>query len=373
MTTSMTRAVLHRRALNRATLHRQLLLSRSGLSAIEAIEHLVGLQAQTTQTWYVGLWTRLLDCRGEAVGELLTTRQAVRIALMRSTIHLVTADDALALRPLLQPAIERGMGGGNHGRLLAGLAREDVVAAGRDLLDERPLSFDELGRSLGQRWPDRDPAALALGIRAWVPLVQVPPRGVWGRAGIAAHTSLETWLGAEPRRDYPIEEMLSRYLAAFGPATVRDMQVWSGLTRLAEVVERMGSRLVGYRDANGAELFDLPDAVRPDPDTPAPPRFLYDYDNLLLSYDDRSRVVTDGYRQRNTSRNGMLPRAILLDGYTAGTWTTSVARGTATLTITPFARLSNVDAEALTVEGESLLRFLTDGKPALDVRFVEPD
>ncbi|MBF9135444.1 AlkZ family DNA glycosylase [Plantactinospora sp. S1510] len=367
----MTRAVLHRRALNRATLHRQLLLDRSDLSAIEAIEHLVGLQAQTPQTWYVGLWTRLRKCRGETVGELLTSRQAVRIALMRSTIHLVSAADALALRPLLQPLIERGMGS-NHGKLLIGLARDEVVAAGRELLDERPLSFDELGRSLAQRWPDRDPAALAQGIRAWVPLVQVPPRGVWGRTGIAAHATLDDWLGAEPRRDYPIEEMLSRYLAAYGPATVRDMQVWSGLTRLAEVVERMGSRLVGYRDENGAELFDLPDAARPDPDTPAPPRFLYDYDNLLLSYDDRTRVVTDGYRRRNTSRNGMLPRAILLDGYTAGTWKTTVARGTATLTIEPFARLSKGDAEALAVEGESLLRFLTGGKPALDVRFVEP-
>ncbi|MFC6019806.1 winged helix DNA-binding domain-containing protein [Plantactinospora solaniradicis] len=368
----MTRAVLHRRALNRATLYRQLLLGRSDLSAIEAIEHLVGLQAQTPQTWYVGLWTRLHDCRGEAVGELLTTRQAVRIALMRSTIHLVSAADALALRPLVQPVIERGMAS-NHGKLLTGLAREEVVAAGRDLLDERPLSFDQLGRSLGQRWPDRDPAALAQGVRAWVPLVQVPPRGVWGRTGIAAHTSLDTWLGTAPRRDYPIEEMLSRYLAAFGPATVRDMQVWSGLTRLAEVVERMGSRLVSYRDENGAELFDLPDAARPDPDTPAPPRFLYDFDNLLLSYDDRTRVVTDDYRRRNTSRNGMLPRAILLDGYTAGTWTTTVARGAATLTIEPFARLSREDADALAVEGESLLRFLTGGKATLDVRFVEPD
>ncbi|AVT39944.1 winged helix DNA-binding domain-containing protein [Plantactinospora sp. BB1] len=381
----MNAPVLTRRALNRATLHRQLLLARADRRPAELLEHLVGMQAQTPHTWYVGFWSRLRDCRPEAVAELLTTREAVRIALMRSTIHLVTAADALALRPLLQPVIERGTAH-TYGRRLAGLPRDEVVAAGRELLDERPLTLGQLGTALGRRWPDRDPAALAQAVRAWVPLVQVPPRGVWGRSALAAHQSVEHWLGIAPPRaasaEEParsvegsarsVEELVLRYLAAFGPASVRDVQVWSGLTRLAEVLERLRPSLVTFRDESGAELFDLPDAVRPDPDVPAPPRFLYDFDNLLLSYADRSRVLTDEFRARSAVRNGQLPRGLLLDGVTAGIWTTAIERDSALLTVEPFTRLSAVDAEALTVEGVGLLRFLAGEECRPEVRIVAP-
>ncbi|AVT32556.1 hypothetical protein C6361_27295 [Plantactinospora sp. BC1] len=410
----MNAPVLTRRALNRATLHRQLLLARADRRPAELLEHLVGMQAQTPHTWYVGFWSRLRDCRPEAVAELLTTREAVRIALMRSTIHLVTAADALALRPLLQPVIERGTAH-TYGRRLAGLPRDEVVAAGRELLDERPLTLGQLGTALGRRWPDRDPAALAQAVRAWVPLVQVPPRGVWGRSALAAHQSVEHWLGVAPPRAASVEEaarsveeaarsveeaarsveeaarsveeaarsvegsarsveeLVLRYLAAFGPASVRDVQVWSGLTRLAEVLERLRPSLVTFRDESGAELFDLPDAVRPDPDVPAPPRFLYDFDNLLLSYADRSRVLTDEFRARSAVRNGQLPRGLLLDGVTAGIWTTAIERDSALLTVEPFARLSGVDAEALTVEGVGLLRFLAGEECRPEVRIVAPN
>lgn len=363
------RKVLGRRALNRATLARQLLLRRSQMSPLDAIEHLVGLQAQTPHTWYVGLWSRLVDFRAEDVATLLVNREIVRIALMRSTIHLVTARDALALRPLVQPVIERSMNG-SFGRRLRGLDREEIAAAGRAAVDTRPMTFSELGRVLAEQWPGRDGASLAQAVRALVPLVQVPPRGVWGASGRAVHTSAETWLGTALRDDYPVDDMVLRYLGAFGPASVRDVQLWSGLTRLTDVVDRLRPRLVTFRDEDGVELFDLPDAPRPDPDVPAPARLLYDFDNLLLSHADRSRVITDAYHARQFDVHGPMPRLVLLDGFTAGTWTTATQRGVATLTIHPFAALSDDDTASLEIEAADLLRFLEPTAKAHDIRFA---
>lgn len=350
---------LSRRALNRATLARQLLLSRADLTPSRAIEHLVGLQAQTPHTWYVGLWGRLADFRPEEVSALLVQRRAVRIALMRSTIHLIGADDALTLRPLVQPAVDRDLFQNSmHGRAVRGLDADELVAAGRKLLDERPCTPRELGRLLAARWADRNPASLAYAVRNLLPLVQIPPRGVWGASGQTVHAPLESWVGGTVRTDGSLDWLVLRYLSAFGPATVRDAQAWSGLTRLAEVFERLRPRLATFRDENGREVFDLPDAPRPDPQTEAPARYLYDFDNLLLSHHDRSRVVTDGLRQQNFDPHGPVPRLVLLDGFTAATWTLAEAQGTATVTVHPFAPLSVSDRDALTAEGGGLLNFL---------------
>jgi hypothetical protein len=351
-----TTGVLTRRALNRATLARQMLLRRGRLAVPDAVERLVGLQAQTPHTWYVGLWARLEDLRPEPISDLLVSREVVRIALMRSTIHLVTARDALALRPLVQPVLERSMNG-NFGRHLVGLDRVELIAAGRAAVDAQPRTFSELGRVLAQRWPDRDAASLAQAVRAWVPLVQVPPRGVWGASGQARHTSIEAWLGRSVDAEPDIDGMVLRYLAAYGPATVRDAQTWSGLTRLGEVIDRLRPRLATFRDEAGRELFDHPDAPRPDPDTPAPVRLLYDFDNLLLSHADRSRVITEEFQQHGLP-DGVAPAAVLVDGFARGTWTVTRQRGTATLIIRPLSRLSAQDVDALTVEGGELLSFV---------------
>jgi hypothetical protein len=363
---------LTRRALNRATLDRQLLLRRADLPPLQAIEHLVGLQAQTPHTWYVGLWTRLTECRADDVAALLTQRRAVRIALMRSTIHLVSAADALALRPLVQPVLDRDLFSNHtHGRSMRGLDTGELVAAGRELLDERPRTPAELGRLLAQRWPDRNPASLAHAVRNLLPVVQTPPRGVWGASGQPVHAALESWVGEPLRTEQPIDEMVLRYLAAFGPATVRDVQSWSGLTRLAEILDRLRPRLATFRDENGAELFDLPDAPRPDPHINAPARYLYDFDNLLLSHHDRSRVVTDSLRQQNFAPHGPVPRLVLLDGFTAAAWTFTTAQGKATLTVNPFAPLSASDREALTIEVGSLLDLLAP-KTSHEIRLTAP-
>jgi hypothetical protein len=332
------------------------------------VEHLVGLQAQTPHTWYVGLWNRLVDFGPEQAATPLTERRLVRLALMRSTIHLVTTRDAYALRPLLQPMIERGLNN-TFGRHLVGLDRAEVVAAGKQALDGTPMTFGQLGRALAPRWPDRDQAALAQAVRAWVPLVQVTPRGVWGRSGQAAHACLQTWAGPSTHENASVDDLVLRYLDAFGPASVRDVQTWSGLTRLGEVVDRLRPRLTMFADEHGVELFDRPDAPRPDPDTPAPARFLYDFDNLLLSHADRSRVITEAYRTLEPDPHGPMPRLILLDGFTAGLWTVDTAKGSAVLSVFPFGKLSTSDKHAVTVEGSALLEFLAPRAGSREVRW----
>lgn len=361
-------SVLTKRALNRATLARQMLLRRSDLPVPDALEQLVGLQAQTPHTWYTGLWTRLEDFHPESVSGLFTERQVVRIALMRSTIHLVTARDSLALRPVVQPIIERSMQS-NHGKHLDGIDAAALLAAGRAAVDAQPLTFSELGRVLAQQWPAYPAAHLAQAIRSWVPLVQVPPRGLWGASGQAAHTSLEAWLGEPVASETSPDAMIRRYLAAFGPATVKDIQTWSGLTRLSEAVERLRPVLVTFRDEHDRELFDLPDAPRPDPDTPAPPRFLYDYDNVNLSHADRSRFRDAEPPVGMFTEHGPLPGTVLVDGFSHAGWRITRQRGSATLTVQPFTRLSKKDTAAVTEEGAGLLRFAAADADTHDIRF----
>jgi hypothetical protein len=367
--------VLGPRELNRATLERQMLLRRRKLSAVEAIERLVGMQAQAPAPPYVGLWTRLKDFHPDELVCLILERHAVRIALMRNTVHLVSARDCLALRPLMQPVFDRTLYSTRANRAhLEGVDVEALVAAGLALLEERPRTAKELGELLQEQWPERDPAALARAIRHLVPLVQVPPRGLWGKSGPAAHTTAEAWLGRPLDPAPSLEETILRYLGAFGPATVKDVQIWSGLTRLGEVIERLRGRLRIFRDESGKELFDMPDAPMPDPDTPAPPRFLPEFDNLILSHADRTRVIAEEYRKAIASKNGMVPASVLVDGFVRGTWKTARSRGKATLEIKPFEPLTNVDRDALVEEGERIIRFVAepDGAESYEIRFAEP-
>ncbi|AQZ69255.1 unnamed protein product [[Actinomadura] parvosata subsp. kistnae] len=349
--------LISRRALNRATLERQHLLRRTDRSVAEVVEHLGGLQAQTPHTWYTGLWSRIAGFRPADAADLLLSRELVRIALQRSTIHLVTARDCLAMRPLLQPVTER-MTRTTFGKRLAGVDLDELAAAGRALLEAKPMTFAELGRALAERWPDADPHALGQGVRCFVPLVQVPPRGVWGRSGPVAHTSAESWIGYDVPPMTPAE-LVRRYLAAFGPASVQDVQTWSGLTRLAEVVEPMD--LIRLRDEAGRTLYDLPDAPRPGPDVPAPVRLMYDFDNLFLSYADRSRTITETGAAVLQSFMGtnIVPRVILVDGVTAGEWTVTRAKGVSTLNVHQWEPIKVLDE--VEEEGRRLLEFLAPG------------
>lgn len=361
--------VLDRRALNRALLARQGLLRRWTVSAAEAVERLAGMQSQAPDPPYYGLWTRLEGFRPEELSRLLEERAVVRIALMRSTIHLVSARDCLALRPLLQPVLERAHRA-TYGRRMEGVDATELAEAARTLAEERPRTFAEIGAALAERWPGRDPAALSGAARALLALVQVPPRGLWGRSGPAAHTPAQAWLGRPLDAAASLDDLVLRYLAAFGPATTADAQTWSGLTRLRDAFERLRPRLLVFRDEAGRELFDLPDAPRPDPDTPAPARYMADWDNVFLSHADRTRVVSEEHRRRIFTPNGIFPGTVLVDGFVAGTWKLERSRGAATLRVEPFAPLSAADEAALNEEGERLLAFAAAEVPAREVTFA---
>ena len=348
--------VLGVRALNRALLARQMLLRRSKLSAAKAIEHLVGMQAQIPNSPYIGLWTRLDGFAPDELSRLITERRAVRGPLMRATLHLVTARDYLALRPLVQPVMERCLNG-SFGRHLAGTNTVAVAAAGRSLLEKHPRTGAELGALLHERWPDRDARALGYAVQYLSSLLQMPPRGVWGTTGPTTWTTAEAWLGRPLATEPSPDKMVMRYLAAFGPAAVADIRAWSGVPGLREVTERLRPRLRTFRDERGDELFDLPDAPRPGPDTPAPPRFLPFYDNIALGHADRSRIIADGLGARLYTSEGLLMGTVLLDGFIGGRWKVVRERGRATLFVEPFARLRKADRAALAEEGARLVAF----------------
>jgi hypothetical protein len=368
--------VLSRRALNRALLDRQMLLHRAPLPegpdraerVIETIEHLAGLQAQAPFPPYYGLWSRLAGFRPDDLADLLLSRAVVRIAVMRGTIHLVSARDCAMLRPLTQPALDRALKT-LFGKQLPSVDTGAIAGAGRALVEEQPRTFSDLGALLAERWPEHDPGTLAIAVRILVPLVQIPPRAVWGLAGQSLHTSAESWLGRPLDPQPSLTSLVRRYLAAFGPATVADIQAWSGLTRLREPVQAIRDELCTFRDEDGRELFDLPAAPRPGPDTPAPVVLAAEFDNLVLSHADRTRIVSDANRGRMATRNGIFPGTVLLDGFVAGMWRIARARDGATLVVEMFRdRVSARDRDAITAEGLRMLAFAAPGAPA-DVRF----
>jgi hypothetical protein len=337
----------------------------------DALEFLVGMQAQLPNAPYVGLWSRLVGFEQQDLSDLVADRRAVRVSLMRATIHLVTARDCLALRPVLQPALERDVYPNSTygGHRLAGLDMPAVLAAGRELVAERPMTNAQLRDALGKRWPDRDAAALAYAVRGLLPMVHVPPRGIWQRSGPIALTTVEAWLGRPVDAAGEPDAMILRYLAAYGPSSVADAQAWSRLTGLREPFERLRRRLAVFQDERGRELFDLPDAPRPDPDTPAPPRFLPEYDNVLLAHDDRTRFVEDDLR-RLVSQEGLVVGSILIDGFAGGTWTVRRDLTAPTLVVRPLVTITDAVRTAVADEGRALLAFVAAEAADRRVEFV---
>jgi hypothetical protein len=362
--------VLGRRALSRATLERQLLLRRWNLPVTEAIQRLAGLNAQDPEPPYLGLWSRLADFEHDALTRSLDDRSVVRSTLLRGTQHLVTAADYLDWRPLLQPALDRRQRG-FFGRATAGVDPAALAAAARQLLAERPLTRPELGRLLAARWPGHEPGALAWSAQFLLPLIHPPPSGIWRSRGPTPCVLAESWLGRPlPAASSP-DGMVKRHLAAFGPASVMDIQAWSGLTRLREPVERLGAALRPFRDEHGRRLYDLPDAPRPDPDTPAPPRFLPAVDNLLLAHADRTRVITDQHRKR-VCIGAVVEPTVLVDGDVVAIWKLVRSHGTAVLEVELLTSLAGTARANVAQEGMRLLDFATDDADHHDIRFVGP-
>jgi hypothetical protein len=321
------------------------------------VEHLVGMQAQVPQQPYVGLWSRLEGFAPTELEQLILGRALVRIPVMRTTIHLVSATDAVALRAVMQPVLERTFRSSTpwH-RQLDGMDLDALVAAGRAMVEERALSASELAAGLTTRWPGHDGMAMAQAVRYLLPMVQVPPRGLWSRSGQPRWTTTDRWLGAGlaapvADRAEALAVTVRRYLAAFGPATVGDVQTWCGLTGLREVVERLRPELVQFRDEAGRERFDLPDAPRPSEDVPAPPRLMPEYDNALLSHKDRSHVIPDAVAARLTGYVG----TFLVDGQVSGQWRAEVTTTSARVALDPFLPLAGSDEAALFEEAEHYL------------------
>ncbi len=335
----------------------------------EELEHLLGLQAQAPMPPYYGLWSRLEGFDPHELGRMLTEREAVRLTLMRGTVHLVTVRDALLLRPLVQIVIER-QHNGVFGRRMGNADPGELAAAVRELLAGEPLTARELGRKLVERGIGDDVEAIGNATRVHVPLVQVPPRGVWGAGGQAKYASLEAWTGRAPAARPSIDDVVLRYLRSFGPASVMDVQSWSGLTRLREVLERLRPRLVTFRDEEGAELFDLPDAPRPDPDTPAPVRLLGEYDNVLLGHADRRRIIPEDFPWGAMLAPGRFVNNLLVDGELRATWWIErEGKRRATLGIRPARALSPPEQEAVQAEAQRMIDFAAAEASAREVRF----
>jgi len=362
---------LTRRRLNRATLARQMLLRRDRCSTVEAVERLCGLQAQEPRPPFPGLWTRLHEFRREDLHQALHDRTVVRGTLMRGTLHLMSAADYVAHRMTLQPMLTRSLA--LLGARASGLQAEEVLPVARALLSERPRTFGELRVALVETFPGINDRALGFTVRMRLPLVMMPTEDRWGFPADSRFGLAENWLGTPVADEANLEALALRYLAAFGPATAADMQQWSGLQKIKPVLESLRPRLAEFHDERGRTLFDLPDAPRPIEETPAPPRFLPEFDNLVLSHADRTRVLADEHRHFVLgAKNGRIPATFLVDGWVAGTWRVERKKQVATLAITPFCALAKSTAAALTEEGDALLRFVEGDATTYDVRQNPP-
>lgn len=317
------------------------------------------MQAQVPRDPYVALWSRLDGFRAADLSTAIERRDAVRMPFLRATLHLVTRRDALALRPVVDAVLDRSLHSQSpFGRAIEGVNVDELTAFASALLADQPRTRAQLAPLLGERWPDYDGPSLAYACTYLLHLVQVTPRGLWKRSGSSAFTTLEAWLGEHPARDATPDPMVLRYLAAFGPAAPADVRTWSGLAGAAEILERLGPKLRMLKDDAGRELFDVPRAPLPSGDTPAPVRFLPEYDNAVLSHADRTRIVA--HETASWAQVGW--GLVLVDGFTAARWRATTDKHRTTLRVEPFRKLTKTEQTDVKQEGIRLAAFLTDGE-----------
>ncbi len=364
----MSAELLDRRSLNRAVLHRQLLVRRSLVGVVDAIEQLAGLNAQHPNDPYLALAARLSGFELADLTAALEDRRVVRSTMMRATQHLVAATDFRWLRPVLQPLLARAQRNA-FGRRTTGVDLAALVADARRILTGAVLTRPELGRLLAESRPGADGVALAWSVQYLLPVVHPAPSGTWDTLGPTPFALAEDHLSGPLDPPDP-RQMVRRYLAAFGPATAADMRAWSGVSGLPEIVAGMREELRPFRDEDGRELFDLPDAPRPDPDTPMPVRLLAPFDNVLLGYADRTRLMTDEVRRR-VCVGDAVAATLLVDGTVSGTW--EMDRPANVLTVHPFVRLPRQDVDAVIAEGTRLLEFAAVGTDQHEVRIRDPN
>jgi hypothetical protein len=346
------------RALNRAFLARQLLLAPSSLAPLEAIEHLGGLQAQVPRPPYIGLHTRLATFTRDELHALITAKTVVRATMMRATIHLVSARDFLALRPALSPLLSA---------MLIRTKRIDPAKLDALARSHFPSAIATFSAAVARAFAIKHDASVGWAVRSHLPLVRVPTETRWSFSGNAYFDHACTYLSTTISATADPDDLIVRYLRAFGPASIKDAQAWSGLRNLAPAFERLRPLLVSFRDEKDRELFDLPDAPRPDEHTPAPIRFLPDYDNAMLGHDDRSRIIDDAYRPSLTSANGIVYATYLVDGRIAGKWTITRDKKRATITLAPYTKLAKPTRTALDEEAERIARFIEPDATSISI------
>lgn len=365
----MTSEILTRKALNRALFARQMLLAREKANPLEVTSRLVGLQAQQTRPPFLGLWSRILGFEREDLAAALKNREIVRATLMRGTLHLMTAADYAAFRPVLQPGLSLGARSVLRDRM-EGLNVEELVEKARGLFESEPRTFTELRGLLMEIFPGGDERAMGYVVRTHLPLVMVPDESNWAYPADAKFTLADKWLNTKLPKTEDASDLVLRYLAAFGPATAADMQAWSGLPTMKPALEKLRPQLVTFRDEK-KELFDLPDAPRPGEEAKAPIAFLADFDNIILSHVDRSRIIADEHRAKVVTKNLLVLPTFLVDGFVAGTWKAARARKTVTLTMSPFGALTKTVRSQLTKEAEKLIRFAEPEAAEYIVKFDE--
>jgi hypothetical protein len=342
------------RAINRATLARQLLLERETVPAVEVVSRLAGMQGQEPKHPYVGLWTRIADFEESELDQAVVERDVVRATFFRGTLHLLTAGDYLRFRATVSPVLEAGLKVlGERGE---GLEPAKVVAAATKLLAKEPLTFTEVRDALQVEFPEVNERALGFCTRMMVPLVMYPTDARWSWSANARFTPAEDWIGAKLHKRAEAQGLVTRYLRAFGPATPADFQTWSGLPKAKPLFDEL--ELETFTDEAGKTLYDVPDGPRPDPDTAAPVRFLPEFDNLLLSHAKRERIIADEHKPAVYTKNLRVKATYTVDGLVAGLWTAEKKRGVATLTVTPFGRTLKKTMAELEREGTALLGFL---------------
>jgi winged helix DNA-binding protein len=360
--------ILRLRELNRATLARQMLLGREAISVTAAIERLAGLQAQLASAPYVGLWTRLPDFQREDLAKEIENRKVVKATMMRATLHICTADDYARFRTTLKPLLI-GAASEIAKRRGGDFDMDKILKAARKFIGAKPRTFAEISDMLTELMPDHDVGAMRYSVRTHIPLVQVPIDTGWSYSNKPEFTLAESWIGRPIAPDDNLRDLVFRYLAAFGPASVTDAQTWMGM-KLKETFEKLRPELQTYRGEGRTELFDLPGLPIPAENVPAPVRFLPEYDNLLLSHSNRTRVVADEYRSKVYLPGLRVAATILVDGFVRGAWKIEKTKTAATLLIEPFDKLTKKDREALIEEGERLVRFVEPKAKSFEVRFT---
>ncbi|MDE2952410.1 MAG: winged helix DNA-binding domain-containing protein [Chloroflexota bacterium] len=353
----MAESRLSLRQLNRTLLTRQMLLDRQDMRPVAATERLIALQSQIPNPPYIGLWTRLRRFERRQLTALLESREIVRAPWIRSTLHLVSAEDHQRFQSVIQPALLRGLRS-FFGARGADLDIERLLSIAKPFLESNQPSIGALRAHLQEHQPTLNKEAMAYAVRSCLPLVQIPPGGTWGAGTRATYTTAAKWLGRADSSD--LTNLFRRYLAAFGPADVMDFQTWTGMTRLKSQLAPALADLVVYQSENGPDLYDLPAATIAAPDSIAPLRFIPEYDNILIAHRDRSRILPDAHRKKVFLSAGRVIGAVLIDGFVGATWKVKKDKNSLRLFVTLFEAKPKACLRALEEEGNRLLRFFDD-------------